>query len=232
MAAQKVVPIRSTTQDFIEIEEIKDDLVLNSDGSVAIVIETSAVNFGLLSEEEQDAIIYAYAAFLNSLSFPIQIVIISRKMNISSYLELLAKEQERQQSPKLRNQIARYYEFISSIVKQNLVLEKKFYIVIPFSPLELGVKGAFNIFPGKKTKRLPFPKEYIYERAKTALFPKRDHILRQLTRTGIRGQQLTTQQLIELFFSLYNAMQAESQKTIDSEGISAPLVSSSRGIGT
>lgn len=227
MAAQKVVPIRASTQDFIEIDSIADDLVLNSDGSVALVIETSAVNFGLLSEEEQDAIIYAYAAFLNSLSFPIQILIVSRKMNISSYLDLLAREQERQQSPKLRAQIGKYYEFISGVVKENRVLEKKFYIIIPFSPLELGVKGAFPLFGGKK-KKLPFPKEYILERAKTALFPKRDHILRQLTRTGIRGQQLATQQLVELFYGLYNPQQAENQKSIDTEGIQSPLITANK----
>lgn len=225
MAAHKVSPIRSSTQDFIEIEDVVDDLAINIDGSVALVIETSAVNFGLLSEEEQDAIVYAYAAFLNSLSFPIQILIVSRKMNISSYLDLIAREQERQQSPKLRTQIGKYYEFIMGVVKENRVLEKKFYIVIPFSPLELGAKGAFPLF-GTKKKKLPFPKEYILERAKTALFPKRDHILRQLTRTGIRGQQLTTPQLIELFYSLYNSSQAETQKSIDHEGINNPLVSS------
>lgn len=226
MAAQKISPIRSSTQDFIEIEDIRDDLVLNTDGSVALVIETSAVNFGLLSEDEQDAIVYAYASFLNSLSFPIQILIMSRKMNISSYLDLLTREKEKQQAPKLKVQISKYYDFIVSLVKENRVLEKKFYIVIPFSPLELGVKSAFPLFPGNKKRQLPFPKEYILERAKTALFPKRDHILRQMTRTGIRGQQLTTQQLIELFYSLYNPFQAESQKNIDSEGIAAPMVNS------
>lgn len=230
MAAQKIAPIRSSTQDFIEIEEIADDLVLGSDGSVAIVIETSAVNFGLLSEEEQDAIIYSYAAFLNSLSFPIQISIVSRKMNISSYLDLIAREEEKQVSPKIKVQIRKYYQFILSVVKENKVLEKKFYISIPFSPLELGIKGAFPLFPGKK-KKLPFPKEYILERAKTTLFPKRDHILRQSARMGLRGQQLSTTQLIELFYSLYNPGEAGEQKMAEGIDLTSPIVTSSRQMG-
>ena len=77
-------PIRASTQEFLEIEDIKDDLVILKDGSCCLIIKTSAVNFGLLSQEEQDAIIFAYAAFLNSLSFPLQILIFSRKICILS----------------------------------------------------------------------------------------------------------------------------------------------------
>ena len=230
MPAQKNPPTRAFTQDFIEVEDIVDDLVLGSDGSVAVVIETSAVNFGLLSEEEQDSIIYAYAAFINSLSFPIQIAIISRKMNISSYLNLIAREEEKQQSPKLRAQVRKYYQFILSVVKENQVLEKKFYIVIPFSPLELGVKGAFSLTPGRKKKHLPFPKEYIMERAKTALYPKRDHLLRQLSRIGLRGQQLSAEQLVELFYSLYNPGEAESQKMTSVAEMTTPIVTSVKSV--
>ncbi len=227
MPASKITPIRATTQEFLDIEDITDDLALHIDGSVSLVVETSAVNFGLLSEEEQDAIIYSYAAFLNSLSFPIQISIISRHMDVSSYLDLIIKEEERQTSAKMRAQIRKYYQFILSIVKDNKVLEKKFYIIIPFYPLELGIKAAPSLF-GKKATRLPFPKEYILNRAKTSLFPKRDHILRQLSRMGLRGQQLSTQQLIELFYSLYNPIQSENQKVVEGQGFTTPIVTSLR----
>lgn len=219
-------PIKATTQEFIDIEDINDDLVIHVDGSVSLIIETSAVNFGLLSEDEQDAIIYSYAAFINSLSFPLQLSIISRHMDVSSYLDLIAKEEEKQPSSKLRSQMRKYYQFVLSLVKDNKVLEKKFYLVIPFSALELGAKAASSSLMGKHAKRLPFPKVYIISRAKTALYPKRDHILRQLTRIGLRGQQLNTKQLIELFYSLYNPLQSESQKVFEGQGITTPLVTS------
>lgn len=220
----KVAPIRATTQEFLDIEDVTDDLVIQIDGSVSLIIETSAVNFGLLSEEEQDAIIYAYAAFLNSLSFPIQVCIMSRHMDVSAYLDLIAKEEEKQPSAKMRAQIRKYYQFILSIVKNNKVLEKKFYLVIPFSALELGVKAS-SLF-GKKPTHLPFPKEYVLSRAKTALYPKRDHILRQLNRLGLRGQQLSSQQLIELFYNIYNPVESEGQKVVEGSGLTTPLVSS------
>ena len=224
MQNKKITPIRATTQEFLEVEDITDDLVLHVDGSVSLVLNTAAVNFGLLSEDEQDAIIYAYAAFLNSLSFPIQVCILSRHMDVSSYLDLITKEEAKQPSSQMRSQIRKYYQFILSLVKNNKVLEKKFYIVIPFSPLELGVKAS-SLMPGK-AKHLPFSKDYILNRAKTVLYPKRDHVLRQLNRIGLRGQQVTTEQLIELFYDIYNPVQAESQKIVEGSGITAPLVSS------
>src|SRR3990172_6616505 len=93
LSAQKI--IRGTTQKFLEIEDIKDDLVILRDGSCCLILQVSAINFGLLSEEEQEAIISAYASLLNSLSFPLRIVIISRRKDISSYLESLRRAEEK-----------------------------------------------------------------------------------------------------------------------------------------
>lgn len=217
-------PIRATTQDFLEIADVDDDLVILKDGSAALIIETTAVNFGLLSEEEQDALIYAYASFLNSLSFPLQIVIMSKSMDISSYIDLIAQEKEKQTNPIMKERLNRYKDFILSIVKENKVLEKKFYLVIPFSALELGVKSAVG---SKKKNSLPFPKSYILQRAKTSLFPKRDHILRQLSRIGLKGKQIPTQELVELFYNLYNPT-ITGEKLGEVDGYTKPIV---EGVG-
>jgi hypothetical protein len=217
-------PIRATTQEFLEIEDVLEDMILLRDGSASILIETTAVNFGLLSEEEQDALIYANASFLNSLSFPLQIIILSKRMDISSYIELVTQEEEKQTNPIIKDRLGRYKEFIMSIVKENRVLEKKFYLVLTFSSLELGAKGAFQ---GGKPKKLPFPKEYITQRAKTALFPKKDHVLRQLGRIGLKGRQLTTQELVELFYNIYNPTNT-GEKLAEVQGYTKPIV---QGIG-
>ncbi len=193
-------PIKSTTQSFIDIEDIADDIIILRDGSAVLIVETTAVNFGLLSEEEQDALIYAYASLLNSLSFPLQVAIMSKRMDISAYIENVSLQETREENPIIKERLRRYKEFILSIVKENKVLEKKFYLVIPFSALELGIKSAV----GGKNKRLPFPKDYIVSRAKTSLFPKRDHLFRQLGRIGLKGRQLTTQEMVELFYNIYN----------------------------
>jgi len=188
-------PVKASTQSFIEIEEIKDDVILMKDFSAATVVEISAVNFWLLSQEEQGSIIYSYAGLLNSLSFPIQILIISKLMDISSYLDYLENRISKQMNELLKNRLASYREFIKAIVKINTVLEKRFFFVVPFSPLELGISGA-------NTSSLN--KEYVLSRAKTSLYPKRDNLIRLLAKIGLRGTVLQQQQLTELYFNLYN----------------------------
>ncbi len=213
-------PVKATTQEFLEIEDILEDLVFLKDGSATLVMEISAVNFGLLSEEEQDSLIYAYAALLNSLSFPLQVIILSKRMDISSYIELVTLTELNHAVPVMKERLRRYKEFILSIVKENKVLEKKFYICIPFSALELGVKGAF----GQKSK-MSFSKDYIISRAKTSLFPKRDHLLRQFGRIGLKGRQLPTQELVEFFYNIYNPTNT-GEKLAETVGYASPIVES------
>jgi len=188
-------PIKASTQHFIEIEEIKDDILLFKDYSGATVIEVGAVNFWLLSVEEQTSMIYAYSGLLNSLSFPVEILILSKKMDISSYLEYLDMRIGKQVNDLLKNRLNGYKEFIKNVVKKNSVLEKRFFFTIPFSPLELGAAGI-------NTQKLN--KEYVISRAKTSLYPKRDHLLRLLSKIGLRTTVLQKQDLAELFYNLYN----------------------------
>lgn len=196
MSVQKPTsPVKATTQYFIEIEEIKDDILLLKDFSAGVVVEVGAVNFWLLSQEEQAAMIYAYSSLLNSLSFPVQVLILSKRMDVSSYIEYLNGKIKVQQNQLLRQRLTSYQEFIRTIVKRNTVLEKRFFFVIPFSPLEMGVSGA-------NTKGLN--KEYVVSRAKTSLYPKRDHLLRLLAKVGLRATILQKQELADLFYNLYN----------------------------
>ena len=217
--ANDVTPIRATTQDFLEIEDITDDLVVCTDGSCVMIVETTAVNFGLLSEKEQEALIFAYSGLLNSLSFPIQIYLRSKHKDISAYLKRLEEAETKQTNPVLSSRITRYREFIASTVKERNVLDKKFYIVIPFSALELGVTNVSTL---ARKRGLPYQKSYIVGRAKTVLSPKRDHILRQLNRLGLKGGQLNTQKLVELFHDIYN--QGTAFLPIDAEGTTAAMV--------
>jgi hypothetical protein len=214
---QSIVPIRSTTQLFTEVADVDRDLILFNDGSVALIIATSAVNFGLLSEKEQDSIIYSYAGLLNSLSFPVQMIIQTKHKDISAYLKLLDDQEKLQKQPKLAQSIRSYRAFVSSMVKEKDVLDKKFYLVIPFSNLELGL--STQTFFGTKKSGLPFEKNYIYDRAQTVLLPKRDHLLRLLARVGLRATQLNNEQIIKLFFSMYNPSSPAPDTTkLDTQG--------------
>ncbi|MFC1711040.1 hypothetical protein ACFLZ1_00480 [Patescibacteria group bacterium] len=198
------IPIRASTQKHLDIEDIKDNIIILKTGSCSIILQTNAVNFDLLSEAEQDATIYAYAGLINSLSFPIQIFIRSHQKDISSYLNLLKKQKNKQSNKKIQEQITKYQKFIEKTVKENRVLDKKFFVVIPFSTFELGVSQTIKKSLSGRSSHLPFSKTYILQRAKTNLFPKRDHIIKQFHRLGLKIKQLNTQQLIELLHEIYN----------------------------
>lgn len=188
----------NTTQDHIPIKDIVDDIVFLKDGGGALVLQVSAVNFGLLSEREQMAIIQSFAQMLNSLSFSIQIVIYSKRLNISSYLNLLDKAQRAQSNALLSQMITSYKQFIRTLIKENEVLDKKFYVVIPLFKLELGLVSS---------------KEILEQKIKTILMPRRDQVIRQLSRAGLLAEQLTTEKLIELFYEIYNETAPEIIQT-------------------
>lgn len=195
-SSTKQSPIKATTQSFIEIEEIQDDIVLMKDFSAVTVLEVGAVNFWLLSQDEQTSMIQSYANLLNSLSFPVQMLIVSKKMDISSYLEYINTKLKAQTDPALQKRLSTYRDYIKSTVKKTSVLEKRFFFVIPFNPLEMGVTGA-------NTKGLK--KDYVITRAKTALYPKRDNMVRLLSKIGLKATPVLKQGLTELYYNLYNS---------------------------
>lgn len=205
-------PITTTTLDHIPISDITGDIVLYKDGGAAIVMETSSLNFGLLSEKEQQAVVAAYSALINSLSFSLQIVIRTQRKDISKYLQYFDEQSSKITNPKLAAITADYKKFITESIKKKTVLGKRFYIVIPFSPLELGVtKSAQSIL---KKGPLPFPKSYVMKKAKITLYPKRDHIMRQAGRLGLKLKQLKTQDLIQLYYSINNPKSPAVKKEI------------------
>lgn len=180
----------SATQDFLPINDIKNDLVFLSDGSATAIIRTSAVNFGLLSEAEQISIIESFAGLLNSLSFAIQIVIRSERLDVSSYLTLLDQAFVAQTNPLLKNTIPHYRQFVEKLIKENDVLDKQFYVAVNVSLPELGLTNR-NI--ADKTKK-----------AATILTPRLDHLSRQLGRIGLKAKRLNTSDLIFFFYEAYN----------------------------
>lgn len=185
----------TSTQAHLPIENIRDGMLTLRDGSAALILQTSAVNFDLLSEKEQLAIISAFAAFLNSLSFPIQIIIRSKRLDISNYLAVLNEARRRQTNPQLQAMMSRYQVFMNTIIRENEVLDKQFYIAIPVSYLELGLVASAD---------------QRFQKTMTILTARRDHIVRQLARIGLKTTQLDSEKLVRLFYDLYNEGPAES----------------------
>lgn len=208
-SAQKIT---ATTQKFIEIEDIVDNLVLLSGGKACLIMEIVATNFALQSREEQQAKILSYASLLNSLSFPIQIVILSRKLDISSYVGLLDQQAKKAPTPNLAAQINMYKDFVAQLVRDKSVLDKKFYLAISFSFLEKGAGGIAN----SKNKQA------IIIDAKNLLMSKAQSVIQELLRAGLKSKILEKNELIRIFYEIYNS---DSGAHI-SEGLSDTLVRS------
>lgn len=225
---KKKVAIKGTTQEHLPIEDIAENMVIGKDGSCCYVLETSSVNFDLLSQREQEAMIYAYAAILNSLAFPLQIFIRSAVKDLSSYIRYLKSWEEKTQNQLVKKQISHYRQFVAEVVEKNNVLAKSFYLVIPFSSYSLGidvVKGSlpFNLLGARKEKTLPVSRSKIIEKAKANLEPKKEHVLRVFARLGLKLRQLNTKELMSLFYGIYNEESAEI-KNISLSDFAAPAV--------
>lgn len=216
----KTKALKGTTQSHLTIEDISKNMVILKDGSCAYILDVSSVNFDLLSEREQEAMIYAYASLINSLTFPIQIFIHSALKDVSNYLTHLQQWEEKITAPLIKKQIAHYRQFVSRVVEKNNVLTKSFYLIIPFSPLELGLQTAKTALPffSKKSTGLPLKKHALIERAQANLEPKKEHLLRALGRLGLKARQLKTPQLVSLFYSIYNQDRLEVKTSPLKEG--------------
>lgn len=197
------VPIVRATQDMVPIADIIDNIILYKDGGGAIILETSSLNFGLLSEREQEAVIAAFAGMINSLSFAVQISVRTQRKNIGSYLSYLDGKILEMKNPKLKELMLQYKAFISDTIRKRNVLGKRFFLIIPFSPLELGFTKS--MIPGaKQQKSIPYTEDYVLKKVKTVLYPKRDHLVRQCARLGLKATQMERNALIHLFYDIYN----------------------------
>lgn len=206
-----------STQRYIDISEIKDDVVILKDGTIRGVLLISSINFALKSEDEQQAIINQYISFMNSLDFPIQIVVQSRRLNIDNYLERLASSEKEQTNELLRVQIADYRSFVKELVTLGEIMSKSFFIVVPLNPvLAGGSKGFFQkvqeaIAPALLVRLA----EEKFQKRKHDLMQRMEHVSGSLGSMGLKAQMLDTQSLIELYYNVYNPELFAKQKMTD-----------------
>lgn len=196
---------KPSTQTHLPIAEIKDGVVILKDGTLRAVLMTSSINFALKSEDEQNALISSYVSFLNSLDFPLQIVIQSRKLQIKPYVEKLIQLEKEQPNELLRIQTADYRSFIQELIQMGQIMTKRFYVVVPYDPLSNNRKSFWARFK-------EVLKPALSVRLKDERFKQRVEDLNMRLRqvfSGLQGMgleviQLDTQAVIELFYSSYN----------------------------
>lgn len=200
------------TQRYLDIAEVRDDMVIMADGTVRAVLLVSSINFALKAGDEQEAIIQSYMTFLNSLEFPLQIVIQSRRMNIDAYLASLVEQQRVTTNELLRVQINDYRSFVGELVELGEIMQKRFYAVVPYDPVTNKRKGFMSRLQEafSPTVAAKLNQKQIDERRQQ--LGRRTEILSgQLLSMGLQAARLDTQGLIELYYNCYNPDVFEQQ---------------------
>lgn len=200
------------TQEFIEIDYIHNDVLVLKSKSLRKIIIVSGINIELKSEEEQNIIYYSYQNFLNSLDFSLQLVVHSRKLNIEGYLNFLGDREAEETEELLKNELSEYREFIRSFVAENDIMTKNFFVVVPFDPIILpsgGIKKMLPSLPFLKKKGAEEPEaaqnsEEELEKNIFQLNQRVDQVIAGLQSIGLRAVTLNKEELVELFYNLYN----------------------------
>jgi hypothetical protein len=191
---------KSSIQEIIEIDRVEGSTIFIKDGGLRKVLLTSGINFDLKSEEEKELLVFNYQEFLNSLNFPVQEIIHSRKINIGRYLKLLKSYHDKEESSLLKKIIKDYYEFIDNYISKNPIMTKTFFIVVPYQP-GINTKKIINLFTRKKGRKLEQPdvKKDIEQ-----LDLRVDEVAIGLNRVGLRAVLLEEEDLKGLFRHFYN----------------------------
>ena len=224
----------NSTQNALLISEIRDGIVIMNDGSFRSVVMVKSINFDLMSGGERESVEYAYQGFLNSLYFPIQIFVRSNKIDLAPYIQRLDKMRTEQDNMLLALLMEDYINFIADLADQSNIMDKVFYVIIPYFP-EVDVqktvqasKGFLSGIMGKKEHVTTINEAHL-EAAKTELRNRVQSVLSGLMQCGVQGLPLDTQELIELYYDAYNPDTATRQQLKNFGDLTAPIVT--KGVG-
>ncbi len=194
------------TQDFVPVKEIRDGIIVLKDGSLRAILMASAINIDLKSSDEQQAVVMQFQGFLNSLEFPIQISVQSRRHDIKPYLLTLERRIEEQKEELLRLQTREYIEFIKWFTDSVNIMSKKFYVIIPYSGGSIAPSQKKSLFDRLfSSKKSSFQQETSRFEEQRSQIEQRIAIIKGgLSRFGVRSEQLDTQQAIEVFYNMFN----------------------------
>ncbi|MCF7820235.1 MAG: hypothetical protein K9M44_02055 [Candidatus Pacebacteria bacterium] len=216
--------VKISTQQYLDIAEIKDDTVIMKDGTIRAVLLVSSINFALKSEDEQNAIIGSYVRFLNSLDFILQVVIQSRELNINGYLEYLKQREKEQTNKLLKIQTAEYIEYIDELTSIGKIMNKRFYLIVPYNPLSDKQKGFFSLLKEALRPATSLRlQEKKFQRYKESLNRRIDMVMSGLGSMSMQAVQLDTQSLIELYYKTYNPDTAKNQDLAKMEKLRVEL---------
>ncbi|MDD5146204.1 MAG: hypothetical protein PHN39_00415 [Candidatus Pacebacteria bacterium] len=192
------------SQNFLEFKQIKEGVITLKNKALRGILLVSSINFDLKSEEEQNAIIFQFQNFLNSLDFSTQIIMQSRRLNITGYFEKLKEFESKQSNELLKIQTAEYRKFVESLVGRGTIMTKQFFVVVPYTITEMdAMTGAIGL------RQKAGVEEEIFQRCRDQLYQRMEFVAIGLRRCSLSVIPLTTPEVIELFWSWHHPKEAE-----------------------
>ncbi|MCX6754983.1 MAG: hypothetical protein NT068_00380 [Candidatus Nomurabacteria bacterium] len=201
------------TQEFVPIKEVRDGIVVLKDGGLRALVLANSTNLSLKSAEEQKATIMQFQSFLNTIDFPIQIVVQSRRLDIRPYLLLLENRIKVQTEPLLKIQTKEYMEFIRNFTETTNIMTKNFFVVVPYTPNQLNPRGGFfsNLFSKKSTAEEKEERTADFEEKRSQLDQRIGIIEQGLARCGIKSVELGTEEVVEVYYKVFNPGEVEGK---------------------
>jgi hypothetical protein len=197
----------NATQEFVPIDDVRDGIVILKSGGMRGILMASSVNFSLKSEEERQAILLQFQDFLNSLDFSVQIIVQSRRLDIRPYIALLENRHKEQTNDLMKIQIEQYIAFIRSFTESTNIMTKNFFIVVPYDAAIISTKtGLLDNLRGNKSKET---KEEDFEERRNQLEQRMGVVEQGLVRSGVRVAKLGTDEVVELFYKIFNPGETE-----------------------
>lgn len=224
----------NTTQKSLLVSEIRDGIVIMRDGSLRSVVMCQSVNFDLMSPQEREGVEQAYQQFLNSLEYAVQIYIRSQRINLDSYLEKLQNARQNQDNILLGLLMEDYIEYIKYLVEAANIMDKQFYVIVPYYPSGLpegitsGAKKFTELFKTKK-KDVVTVNENEFNKHKQELTRRARTVANGLNRIGTQAVPLNTQELIELYYNVYNPVTSKQEKLTDVNQLESPIIEKGEG---
>ncbi len=190
------------TQDFVPIRDIRDNVVMLKNGQMCMILLASSINFALKSTDEQTAILGQFQSFINTIDFSLQFYIQSRRLNIEPYLAQLVEREPLQDNDLMKIQLREYMEFIRTFTREVDVMTKNFFIVIPYTPIEINLSSNLSAMFGKKKD--VHADETKFEEHRLQLEQRASLVEQGLTRIGVRTIALQNEELVELYYHIFN----------------------------
>lgn len=210
-----------STQTTLLISEIRDGMVIMKDGSFRAVIACQSINFDLMSETEREGVEYSYQNFLNSLNFTTQILIRSQRVDIGPYISRLAEIRRNNDNMLLGILMDDYINFIDALSQDANIMDKSFFIVIPYYPSAeyekqlYETKNLISVFQKNKVQPVTRIDRATYDKAATEINNRVETVTSGLFQIGIRSVRLNTKQLAELYYDFNNPDTAVREPLVD-----------------